>query len=244
MAFHNVPPNGFPDIPDIEDLEAVQGDVTVLKSDVSELKSGLTNYENQNNTNLEVPNRKNLFNKDDASILTGQALNPETGIVYPSASWSTSNFIKIEPSTTYTLTAIQSVTNSVAFYDSEKTYISGESTFGTRTTPSNAKYLRFDYKTENVAVIQLELGTTETAYTAYIPSVESRLETVSGAINELDNDISTLGNKVVLSGNAESIRAWTNDSFAVISVYGQTNYFTVQIAADGTVTGSVAPLNP
>lgn len=45
MAFHNVPPNGFPDIPDIEDLEAVQGDVNVLKSDVSELKSGLTNVD-------------------------------------------------------------------------------------------------------------------------------------------------------------------------------------------------------
>lgn len=32
MAFHNVPPNGFPDIPDIEDLEAVQGDITALKT--------------------------------------------------------------------------------------------------------------------------------------------------------------------------------------------------------------------
>lgn len=32
MAFHNVPPNGFPDIPDIEDLEAVQGDIAALKT--------------------------------------------------------------------------------------------------------------------------------------------------------------------------------------------------------------------
>ena len=47
MAFHNVPPNGFPDIPDIEDLEAVQGEV-------DQLKSGLTNVETTINGNMAV----------------------------------------------------------------------------------------------------------------------------------------------------------------------------------------------
>lgn len=36
MAFHNIPPNGFPDIPDNEELEAVVKDVATLKN-------GLTN---------------------------------------------------------------------------------------------------------------------------------------------------------------------------------------------------------
>lgn len=36
MAFHNIPPNGFPDIPDMEELEAV-------KAELATLKSGLTN---------------------------------------------------------------------------------------------------------------------------------------------------------------------------------------------------------
>lgn len=32
MAFHNIPPNGFPDLPDKEELEAVVKDVATLKS--------------------------------------------------------------------------------------------------------------------------------------------------------------------------------------------------------------------
>lgn len=50
MAFRNIPPNGFPAIPDIEDLEGVEKDVSTLKTttaglteDVSELRSGLNN---------------------------------------------------------------------------------------------------------------------------------------------------------------------------------------------------------
>lgn len=37
MAFHNVPPNGFPDLPDVEELEAVVKDVTTLKTSVAGL---------------------------------------------------------------------------------------------------------------------------------------------------------------------------------------------------------------
>lgn len=37
MAFHNVPPNGFPDLPDMEELEAVVKDVTSLKTSVAGL---------------------------------------------------------------------------------------------------------------------------------------------------------------------------------------------------------------
>lgn len=35
MAFHNVPPNGFPDLPDVEELEAVVKDVADLKTSKS-----------------------------------------------------------------------------------------------------------------------------------------------------------------------------------------------------------------
>lgn len=37
MAFHNVPPNGFPDLPDMEELEAVVKDVADVKTSVAEL---------------------------------------------------------------------------------------------------------------------------------------------------------------------------------------------------------------
>lgn len=58
MTFHNVPPNGFPDLPDVEELESVVKDVTNLKTsvsglseDVAEVKSGLTNVTNIVNGN-------------------------------------------------------------------------------------------------------------------------------------------------------------------------------------------------
>ena len=47
MAFHNVPPNGFPDIPDIEDLEAVQGEV-------DQLRSGLTKQDVSNEFTVDT----------------------------------------------------------------------------------------------------------------------------------------------------------------------------------------------
>ncbi len=176
------------------------GDAETLFTGVGNKLSALNNYENQNNLNLEVPNRKNLFDKDNADISTGYAINPQTGGTYPTTNRSASNYIKIDPSTTYTLTKVND-SSSVAFYDSKKTYISGASSFGTKTTPSNAKYLRFDYKTENLAIIQLELGSTETSYAPYIPSVESRIEAVESGLDTvksgLTNVESNLDNVVV-----------------------------------------------
>lgn len=43
MAFHNIPPNGFPDLPDMEELEAVVKDVNSLKTSVSGLTTDVSN---------------------------------------------------------------------------------------------------------------------------------------------------------------------------------------------------------
>ena len=43
MAFHNIPPNGFPDIPDMEELEAVVKDVNNLKTSVAGLATDVSN---------------------------------------------------------------------------------------------------------------------------------------------------------------------------------------------------------
>lgn len=42
MAFHNVPPNGFPDLPDVEELEAVQKDVQTLKTTTTSQGEAIT----------------------------------------------------------------------------------------------------------------------------------------------------------------------------------------------------------
>lgn len=50
MAFHNVPPNGFPDLPDVEELEAVIKDVTNLKTSVVGLSEDVSDL-NDNKAN-------------------------------------------------------------------------------------------------------------------------------------------------------------------------------------------------
>lgn len=50
MAFHNVPPNGFPDLPDVEELESVVKDVTNLKTSVSGLSEDVSDL-NDNKAN-------------------------------------------------------------------------------------------------------------------------------------------------------------------------------------------------
>ena len=163
MAFHNVPPNGFPDIPDIEDLEAVQGDIASIKSTQTE----------------------------QGTAITGLTANkaPKTDIA--------------------------------AAFSAESNYAVGD----------------LVYYDGTLYECTIEHAAGEWA------AADFTAASVGSALNEVSSNLSTLSGKVILSGVATSIRAWTNDSFAVISVYGQNNGFTVQIAADGTVTGSVTPLS-
>lgn len=42
MSFHNVPPNGFPDLPDVEELAAVEKDVKTLKTTTTEQGAAIT----------------------------------------------------------------------------------------------------------------------------------------------------------------------------------------------------------
>lgn len=54
MAFHNVPPNGFPDLPDVEELEAVVKDVTTLKTSVSGLSEDVSDLEEQKANQITI----------------------------------------------------------------------------------------------------------------------------------------------------------------------------------------------
>lgn len=54
MAFHNVPPNGFPDLPDVEELEAVVKDVTALKTSVSGLAEDVSDLSEQKANQITI----------------------------------------------------------------------------------------------------------------------------------------------------------------------------------------------
>lgn len=54
MAFRNIPPNGFPAIPDIEDLEAVVKDVSTLKTTTAGLAEDVSDLEEQKANQITI----------------------------------------------------------------------------------------------------------------------------------------------------------------------------------------------
>ena len=54
MAFNNIPPNGFPALPDVEELEAVAKDVAGLKTSVTELAGDVSNLNNNKANQITI----------------------------------------------------------------------------------------------------------------------------------------------------------------------------------------------
>lgn len=54
MAFRNIPPNGFPAIPDIEDLEAVVKDVSTLKTTTAAIAEDVGDLEDQKANQITI----------------------------------------------------------------------------------------------------------------------------------------------------------------------------------------------
>lgn len=106
---------------------------------------------------------KNLWDPDN--VLDGVGLDAPTGQTYPATIRSTLDYTSIKPDTTYTLSGCSM--KAICFYDSNKMFISRSSQY-TVTSPSGTSYVRiaFDNTVEH-SNIQLESGSTATAYEAY-----------------------------------------------------------------------------
>ena len=120
---------------------------------------------------------KNLFDK--TTSVSGYIL-ASTGALVANSSYRSSDYIKIKPTLTYySNQGASSGTAGYAFYDINKTFISGvvsTTTNFTFTTPSNAYYVRFCVNLGvgggNVDTLQFELGSTATAYEEYISATQ------------------------------------------------------------------------
>lgn len=112
---------------------------------------------------------KNMFNKNNALIK--KFVNKESGDISNSDDWSATDFIEIEPNTSYIFSGVTNSLSSIAgtaFYNSSKVFISGiDSTTYNFTTPANAKYVRVSLNTETPTQVQLEKGNTATNYAPY-----------------------------------------------------------------------------
>lgn len=116
-------------------------------------------------TSFLIPS-KNIFDKNTVTL--NHYVDPDWGTVKPSSTNDSSDFIEVKPLTNY----VKNVKGHVAFYDSNKTYISGinESTLLANVsfqTPSNAANLRFSIKKSegfSIETTQLEEGVNSTPY--------------------------------------------------------------------------------
>ncbi|AOH54499.1 hypothetical protein ABE28_009050 [Peribacillus muralis] len=96
----------------------------------------------------------NLFNKDD--VVANSYISGTTGAVTATSGFTAGGFLPISPNTSY----IIKVLRHIAYYDTNKTYISGVSgspiSNYQATTPANAAYMRFSWYTGDGATVDTQ----------------------------------------------------------------------------------------
>ena len=113
---------------------------------------------------------KNLLNAADA---TAQKYIRPNGEITGAPGWSASAFIPIKGGATYVLSGVTNTGTSAyhAFYDAGKTFISAVvSTTYVLNAPAGAAFIRVSMKTETPTGVQLETGSTPTAFSPYAGS--------------------------------------------------------------------------
>ncbi|QIW17173.1 hypothetical protein [Bacillus thuringiensis] len=110
---------------------------------------------------------KNLFNKE--TITSGYYVSYATGNLGILVGYNASDYISVLPNTDY---IISGTGEQLAFYDANKTYISGlDFASKLKTTPGNAAYIRINAKDNQLSIVQLEKGTSVTAYAPFGASI-------------------------------------------------------------------------
>ncbi|HEY5585723.1 MAG TPA: SGNH/GDSL hydrolase family protein [Ruminiclostridium sp.] len=169
----------------------------------------------------------NLLNINTASV--GYYVNQTDGNLNANASYTTSDFIKVNPNTTYT----RSDSNRVVFYDVNQVFISGLASATTVTTPSNAQYMKVSfsgstsqsrvsvgnvlmpYEPYKCVIPNTLLGLTDTASSLLINIATIIPAVVGHEVNVYFNNIMCVDNinnyqiNVVCSKGRQQVERWT-----------------------------------
>ena len=163
---------------------------------------------------IEPSNGKNLFDKSATNTSNGyeagKYINGNTGSVVADADCNISEYIQVEPNTTYTIYGVSGSNVGVGYYDATKTYLSGDRyaiTWGTVgaktfTTPSNAKYIRVSIIKANIDITQLEQGSSATPYVPY-----QGVYVYQVGVNQFNVATEKVGKKLGASTGAEETNA-------------------------------------
>ena len=163
---------------------------------------------------------KNLFNKNN--VTSGYYIDYRTGNLTPSTDYSASEFIMVESNTQY----CKNTTHQFAFYDVNKTYISGINTDKVFTTPNNCRYVRLSVKDSTLDILQFEKGSVPTDYVDFnynlldiktIPNKSITKEKLSFSTVELEKSKNLFNKETVTTGYYVDYRTGkllTNDSYS------------------------------
>ena len=138
------------------------------------------------NSKQEIRSGKNLF--DGTISASNKRISTSDGGSYDATGYSISSYIEIDANTNYVMN--KSYSSYYSYYDNNKKYIAGGELKNNQATysKSNAKYIRFDFKTEDLNTIQLEKGITVTAYEKFgvSPSINypSEVKDVGDNVNK------------------------------------------------------------
>ncbi|MGV2927220.1 SGNH/GDSL hydrolase family protein [Macrococcus capreoli] len=159
----------------------------------------------------------NLFDK--STVRTGYYANYQTGVESPSANFSVSTFIKVDPSTIYSKS---DATQQVAFYDVNKVYTGGVANGATFTTTAATQYIKVTVKTVDIVKFMLNKGATLLSYEPF-----QRVITAS--------DLNEIYNQTI------------NDTSFYVKLTGNTNLFNKSTVTSGYYvnysTGTIAPVS-
>ena len=152
------------------------------------------------NSEQESTTGKNLFNIDNSEL--NKILSPGAGTTGGGSNIDTSDYIPVTSGTTYVLKGVTSESTYyynyyVCLYDENKTFVERQTmtSLGSKAfsfIPSQSGYIRFSY-IHNISDLQLEQGSTPTAYEPYTggqaspnPSYPQEIHSTgdSGSVNE------------------------------------------------------------
>lgn len=122
-----------------------------------------------------VSEGKNLFDKDSATL--NMRVISTTGVISSATGLFVTDYIPINGGDVLTITGVNTLSSGTshlcAFYDDEKTYISGYTiddnvNIHTVTAPTNAKYVVFNGSNGKINNTQIEKGSSSSSYAPYV----------------------------------------------------------------------------
>lgn len=205
------------------------GSVAVVGTDSvgqENLKSGALEYFRHNKSNyyplLLKSNPKNLFNKNTA--IDGYYVVRNTGELAENSYYSASDYIPVVAGSYY----VKNNTEQLAFYDSNKAYVSGlpSTTTSGFQVPDGAYYARICCQTKDKDKLQFESGTSSTDYQPYVTDLKLDIQDYFNkfSVNML-KDINNI-ELGIIDGNLEVDTAAKTVKIYSTVVFSTNNWYT------------------